>query len=72
MRPGLASPGGACLATEDDPHADDADHGDPEEHEACQAQTTARYAHLMDDPVREAAGKVALGIAAAMGSQGLQ
>jgi hypothetical protein len=31
-------------------------------------QTTARYAHLMDDPVREAAGKVAQGIAAAMQS----
>lgn len=31
-----------------------------------QVQTTARYAHLMDDPVREAAGKVAQGIASAM------
>lgn len=29
-----------------------------------QVQTTARYAHLMADPVREAAGKVAQGIAA--------
>lgn len=31
-----------------------------------QTQTTARYAHLMADPVREAAGKVAQEIAAAM------
>ncbi len=31
-----------------------------------QVQTTARYAHLMADPVREAAGKVAQGIAAGM------
>jgi integrase len=31
-----------------------------------QVQTTARYAHLMADPVREAAGKVAQGIAEAM------
>lgn len=31
-----------------------------------QVQTTARYAHLMADPVREAAGKVAQGIAAAI------
>ena len=31
-----------------------------------QVQTTARYAHLMADPVREAAGQVSRGIAAAM------
>jgi hypothetical protein len=31
-----------------------------------QVQTTARYAHLMADPVREAAGQVSLGIAAVM------
>jgi len=31
-----------------------------------QAQTTARYAHLMADPVREAAGRVAQEIAAAL------
>jgi integrase len=31
-----------------------------------QVQTTARYAHLMADPVREAAGKITQGIAAAM------
>jgi site-specific recombinase XerD len=31
-----------------------------------QVQTTARYAHLMADPVREAAGQVSQGIAAVM------